>query len=188
MPDPVFIGVEDAADGADLVRCLSRHGLSAGLVPAGPGWQVEVRSLGETPRSFFADLGVALAASSGPRGRDGRPAIRRTRRYASAPCVEALRRDGEFRGDALRRLRRHLAAVATFELERRGIGGDDALRPDSLSLVRDAAEAALAAVLADLDRYRGQSTFATWTAKYAIREAAAAARVTGIAWRSTTEE
>ena len=140
MPDPVFIGVEDAADGADLVRCLSRHGLSAGLVPAGPSW------------------------------------------------VEALRGDGELRGDALRRLRRHLAAVATFELERRGIGGDDGLRPDSLSLVRDAAEAALAAVLADLDRYRGQSAFTTWTAKYAIREAAAASRATRIASRSTSEE
>ena len=36
-------------------------------------------------------------------------------------------------------------------------------------------EAALAAVIADLGRYRGQSRFSTWTAKYAIHEVAAAA-------------
>ncbi len=39
-----------------------------------------------------------------------------------------------------------------------------------------ATEAALAAILASLDRYRAQSAFTTWTANYAIHEAAAAAR------------
>ena len=78
MADPVFIRVDDAVDGADLVRCLGRHGLAAGLVRAGSHWQVEVRSLGEDPRSFFAELGVALAAWSGPGGDIGERSSQRT--------------------------------------------------------------------------------------------------------------
>lgn len=78
MADPVSIAVDDGVAGADLVRCLARHGLAAGLVRAGGRWQVEVDPLGEDPRSFFADLGVALAAWNGAgrhdRGRDGRRA------------------------------------------------------------------------------------------------------------------
>ena len=61
MPDRVFIAVDDGVAAADLTRCLGRHGLNAELVRDGAGWQVEVRSLGKDPRSFFADLGVALA-------------------------------------------------------------------------------------------------------------------------------
>ena len=76
MADFVFIAVDDGVAGADLVRCLARHGLAAGVVRAGGRWQVEVDPLGEDPRSFFADLGVALAAWNGAgghdRGRDGR--------------------------------------------------------------------------------------------------------------------
>jgi hypothetical protein len=73
VADRIFIGVDDGAEGADLARCLGRHGLSAGLVRTGSRWQVEVNSLGEDPRSFFADLGVALATWSGARrGTDGR--------------------------------------------------------------------------------------------------------------------
>ena len=78
MAERVFIGVDDGAEGADLARCLGRHGLSAGLVRAGTRWQVEVKSLGEDPRSFFADLGIALATWSGARSERGGPAVRRT--------------------------------------------------------------------------------------------------------------
>ena len=78
MADPVFIGVDDAVAGADLVRCLTRQGLSAALVRGDGSWQVEVRSLGEDPRTFFADLGVALAIWSHHGGRGGGPAIPRT--------------------------------------------------------------------------------------------------------------
>ena len=77
MADPTF-EVDDPVAGADLVRCLSRHGLSAGLVRGGSRWQVEVKSLGEDPRSFFADLGAALATWNGVGGGKGRPAVRRT--------------------------------------------------------------------------------------------------------------
>ncbi len=76
MADPVFIPVDDGIAGADLVRCLARHGLTAALVRAGGRWQVEIDSLGEDPRSFFADLGVALAAWSGRGGHDGGRASR----------------------------------------------------------------------------------------------------------------
>lgn len=76
MADPVFIAVDDGVAGADLVRCLARHGLAAALVRAGGRWQVEIDSRGEDPRSFFADLGVALAAWSGPRDQDGGRASR----------------------------------------------------------------------------------------------------------------
>ena len=76
MADSIFLAVDDGVAGADLVRCLARHGLAAGLARVGGRWHVEVDSLGEDPRSFFADLGVALAAWNGAggddRGRDGR--------------------------------------------------------------------------------------------------------------------
>jgi hypothetical protein len=94
----------------------------------------------------------------------------------SARWAEALRGDGPMRAEALRWVRAHLAAAAKFELDRRGITLDGAQRSEAASLVRDATEAALAAILADLDLYGAQSAFTTWTAKYAIHEVAAAAR------------
>ena len=65
MAAPIYINVGDAAEGADLVRSLGRHGLEAGLVRSDARWQVEVRSPREDARGFLADLGVALAAWSG---------------------------------------------------------------------------------------------------------------------------
>ncbi len=65
MAAPIYINVEDAAEGADLARSLGRHGLTAGLVRSDARWQVEIRSPREDPRSFLADVGVALAAWSG---------------------------------------------------------------------------------------------------------------------------
>ena len=79
MATPIHIDVADAAEGADLARSLGRHGLMAALVRTDARWQVEVRSPLEDPRSFLADVGVALAAWSGggrdaPIGRDPRSA------------------------------------------------------------------------------------------------------------------
>ena len=62
MATPIYIDVSDAAEGADLARSLGRHGLSAALVRTDARWQVELRSPHEHARSFFADVGVALAA------------------------------------------------------------------------------------------------------------------------------
>lgn len=104
---------------------------------------------------------------------------------ASAGWAEALRGGGHAREEALLRLRAHLAAAAQFELRRRRITGDGVQRQEAARLVRDAAETALACVLADLARYEGQSAFTTWTAKYAIHEAAAAARLHGLGSPST---
>ena len=102
----------------------------------------------------------------------------------SAGWVLALRGDGATRAEALARFRAHLAAAAKFELGRRGIAADDGQRGEA-SPVQVVVEAAVAAILADLDRFRAQSRFTTWTAKYAIREAAAAARARGVPTRSS---
>ncbi len=64
MTRPISIEVGDPAEGAALTRSLERHGLLARLVRGDARWQVEVRSPGEDPRSFLADVGVALAAWS----------------------------------------------------------------------------------------------------------------------------
>ena len=89
----------------------------------------------------------------------------------SAGWVLALRGDGAARAEALARFRAHLAAAAKFELGRRGIAADDGQRGEA-SPVQVVVEAAVAAILADLDRF-------------AIREAAAAARARGVPTRSS---
>ena len=65
MADPLYIHVNDAAEGAALARAIGRYGLSAGLVRSDTRWQVEIRSPQEDPRAFVADVGVALAAWNG---------------------------------------------------------------------------------------------------------------------------
>ena len=89
----------------------------------------------------------------------------------SAGWVLALRGDGATRAEALARFRAHLAAAAKFELGRRGIAADDGQRGEA-SPVQVVVEAAVAAILADLDRF-------------AIREAAAAARAREVPTRSS---
>ena len=65
MAPPISIDVADAVEGADLARSLGRHGLAASLIRSDGRWQVEVRSAREDPRTFLADVGIALAAWSG---------------------------------------------------------------------------------------------------------------------------
>ena len=65
MAEPIYINISDAAEGAELARAIGRHGLSAGLVRSDARWQVEVSSPHEDPRTFLADVGVALAAWNG---------------------------------------------------------------------------------------------------------------------------
>lgn len=64
MGDPIYINVASAAEGAELARSLGRHGLAAALVRNDAHWQVEVASPREDPRTFLADIGLALAASN----------------------------------------------------------------------------------------------------------------------------
>ena len=87
MAAPIYINVDDAAEGAELARSLGRHGLLAGLVRSDARWQVEVHSPREDPRTFLADVGVALAAWSGSRSARRRaPEVRRT--PATTPTVQ----------------------------------------------------------------------------------------------------
>ena len=65
MADPIYLNINDPAQGADLARAICRHGLSAGLVRSDTRWQVEISSPLEDPRTFLADVGVALAAWNG---------------------------------------------------------------------------------------------------------------------------
>lgn len=91
------------------------------------------------------------------------------------PWVREALAGGPEREAALFRVRLFLVAVGWFELERRRaqltLPAADAAR-----LVRDSAEAACASLLSHLDDHRGQSRFPVWAAKFAIHEAAAAAR------------
>ena len=90
--------------------------------------------------------------------------------------AEALGGEGGVREAARLRLRIFLIAVAWFELERRREQLAALSSAEAARVARDSADAAYAAVLARLGDYRGQSRFAVWVAKFAIHEAAAAAR------------
>ena len=96
----------------------------------------------------------------------------------AALTPDALTTDGAVRDAALFELRVFLVAVGWFELERRRAQLEPLTTADGARLVRDATEAACAAVVSDLADYRGQSRFAVWVAKFAIHETAAAARAT----------
>ena len=65
MAKPLYIEVTTAPEGADLARTMRRHGLTAGLVRGSSGWQVEIRSPHEDPRTFLSAVGVALASWTG---------------------------------------------------------------------------------------------------------------------------
>jgi hypothetical protein len=154
---PFLIDVDDAVDGAALVSGLGRHGLVAGLAPANDRWRVEVDVAGEHPQALQAELGVALLQWSGA-----------DERIAGIT--------GMGKGETARLgLHMLLLAGVWFEFDRRR----DQLPPDEASvdsLARQVAGAAYAALLGSLGDYHGQSRFTTWAAKFAIHEAAAAAR------------
>ena len=114
--------------------------------------------------------------SDRPRGRRRRPAPM-TDLDDSGAWVSVLRgRRTAARGDAIERLRTHLLQAARFELARRR----DLLvhvTPEEVDhLAAQAADDALLAVLGHLDDFRGASRFSTWTGKFALVEAALAAR------------
>lgn len=106
---------------------------------------------------------------------DGGPS---TPRDESRDWLESLTTDG--RGDALVRLRRLLLRATRFEVARRR---DQLLHVedrDLEQLAQTAADAALRRAVADLDHYRGGSSFTTWAAKFALLEAAV--RLRELAW------
>jgi RNA polymerase sigma-70 factor, ECF subfamily len=85
------------------------------------------------------------------------------------------------RDEAVVRLRALLLRAARFEVARRRAGLSDVGDRELDDLACTAADAALTGVLARLDRYRGDSRFTTWAAKFAIHEAAV--RLRKLAWR-----
>jgi RNA polymerase sigma-70 factor (ECF subfamily) len=94
----------------------------------------------------------------------------------SAGWLRALSGTGAEREDGVERLHALLLRAARFEVARRqqtaGIEGSGDL--DDLAV--PAAGDALLAVLSKLDTFRGDSRFTTWAYKFALLEAAAAAR------------
>jgi RNA polymerase sigma-70 factor, ECF subfamily len=89
--------------------------------------------------------------------------------------LRALRATGSERELAAERLHALLLRAARFELNRRRDQlADRGERIDDLAL--QSADNALAAILAKLDGFRFESRFTTWAYKFAILEAAVAAR------------
>jgi RNA polymerase sigma-70 factor (ECF subfamily) len=84
--------------------------------------------------------------------------------------------------EAVVRLRALLLRATRFEISRRRAELWDVDDGELDELACAATDAALTSVLHCLDRYRGDSHFTTWAAKYAILEAAV--RLRKLAWRS----
>jgi RNA polymerase sigma-70 factor, ECF subfamily len=90
--------------------------------------------------------------------------------------LAALRGDGSRREEALARLHGLLLRAARFEVARRArtlrhLRGNEL---DDIAL--QSADDALVAVLAKLDRFRGESRFTTWAYKFALLEASVKVR------------
>ncbi len=94
----------------------------------------------------------------------------------SQTWVEALHSVGSRRDDAIRRLHALLLREARFEVRRRTAPLAHPSGGDLDDLAVQAADDAVVAVLAKLDRFRGDSLFTTWARRFAQREAPAKIR------------
>jgi RNA polymerase sigma-70 factor, ECF subfamily len=94
----------------------------------------------------------------------------------SQAWLERLRAEGSVRDVALGELHELLMGASRFEIHRRG-GPRLPLRAGDVDdLAQQSADDALVAVLAKLDRFRGESRFTTWAYKFALLEAAVKVR------------
>jgi RNA polymerase sigma-70 factor (ECF subfamily) len=93
----------------------------------------------------------------------------------SVAWVESLSSHGRERDDALVRLHALLLRASRFELSRRSHALSDR-RSEFDDLANQAADDAMAAILAKLHTYRGDSRFTTWAYKFALLEAAVKTR------------
>jgi RNA polymerase sigma-70 factor, ECF subfamily len=99
----------------------------------------------------------------------------------SRAWIEELSSAGRARDSAVTRLHDLLMRAARFEVTRRA-GAVGHLRGGDLEDVAlQSADDALVAVLAKLDRFRGQSRFTTWAYKFALLEAAV--KIRRLAWQ-----
>lgn len=99
----------------------------------------------------------------------------------SSAWLAALDSGGSDRDDAIARLHALLLRAARFEIVRRRTALAQVRGEELDDLATQAADDALVAVLAKLDRYRGESRFTTWAYKFALLEAAV--KVRRRAWR-----
>jgi len=90
----------------------------------------------------------------------------------SQEWIEALSSEGSIRDEAIARLHALLMRAARFEVTRRARAVSHLRGGDLDDLAEQSADDALVAVLAKLDRFRGQSRFTTWAYKFALLEAA----------------
>jgi RNA polymerase sigma-70 factor (ECF subfamily) len=94
----------------------------------------------------------------------------------SQAWVDALQSIGRRRDDAIRRLHTLLVREARFEVRRRAALLSHPSGPDLEDLAVQSADDAVVAILAKLDRFRGDSLFTTWARRFAQREAPAKIR------------
>src|SRR5215208_250837 len=99
----------------------------------------------------------------------------------SQAWIEALSSDGPAREDAIARLHSLLLRAARFEVGRRARSVRHLRGGDLDDVATQSADDALVAVLAKLDRFRGESRFTTWAYKFALLEASVNLR--RLAWQ-----
>jgi RNA polymerase sigma-70 factor (ECF subfamily) len=95
----------------------------------------------------------------------------------SEAWLNALRGTPSARDQAVDCLYAQLAAAARLEIARHGTDIEPVAGQGIDDLATHAADDALAAVLAELDGFRGSSRFTTWACKFAIFEAGRQARL-----------
>jgi RNA polymerase sigma-70 factor (ECF subfamily) len=88
----------------------------------------------------------------------------------------ALTSGAEAQAAALSDLRAYVLRAALYALHRRRNSLRDVAPTDIEQLAEDCAQEALAAILAHLDRFRGESRFTTWAYAFAVNAALVAAR------------
>lgn len=88
----------------------------------------------------------------------------------SRAWLRALRGDGSRREAAIRRLHALLAAEARYQVRRRAAGLEHPSGRDLDDLAVQAADDAVMAILAKLDRFRGDALFTTWARRFVVLE------------------
>jgi RNA polymerase sigma-70 factor (ECF subfamily) len=99
----------------------------------------------------------------------------------SRAWIAELRSAGPERDQAIGRLHALLFRAARFEVGRRARAIGHLRGGDLDDIAHQSANDALVAVLAKLDRFRGESRFTTWAYKFALLEAAV--KVRRLAWQ-----
>ena len=126
--------------------------------------------------------GVRAAGREGPVAPpEGRRASPATADRESRAWIAELSGQGPGHAEAVERLHALLLRAARFEVSRRARAVPHLRGGDLDDVAHQAANDAAVAVLAKLDRFRGQSRFSTWAYKFALLEAAV--KVRRLAWQ-----